>query len=420
MIAWLRGLVVRHRPKLGALEILKFIGPGFLVTVGFIDPGNWATGLAAGAAHGYRLLWVVTAGTALLILLQHNAAHLGIVTGLCLSESMTRHLPRRWAPVLLATAVLACAATALAELLGAAIGLHMLVGLPLRLGGALTAGGVVILLYTNSYRRVERWIIGCVGLVGLAFVYELALVRVDWRAAACGAFLPSSPMGSGALILAVLGSVVMPHNLYLHSEIIQSRQYNLEDEAAVRERLNHEFVDTLSAMGLGWAINCAMIILAGAVFFGKGVAVTELPQAQAMLAPLLGRAAGLVFALGLVFSGLASTLTAAMAGGSIFAGIFGEPYQVSDRHSRTGIVLTLAAGLAVVLLLRDPFQGLIWSQVALSLQLPFTVLPLVFLTSSPRIMGRFLNAGLEKVLLWAAAVTVILFNFLLFRDALGW
>jgi manganese transport protein len=363
---------------------------------------------------------VVTAGTVLLILLQHNAAHLGIVTGLCLSESMTRHLPRRWAPALLATGVLAAAATALAELLGAAIGLNMLVGLPLRLGAALTAAGVAALLYTNSYRRVERWIIGCVGLVGFAFIYELALVHVDWRAAARGAFLPAAPLGSGTLILGVLGAVVMPHNLYLHSEIIQSRQYNLEDEAAVRERLSHEFVDTLAAMVLGWAINCAMIILAATVFFAHGVAVTELPQAQATLAPLLGRAAGLVFALGLVFSGLASTLTAAMAGGSIFSGIFGEPYNAADQHSRVGVILTLAAGLAAVVLLRDPFQGLIWSQVALSLQLPFTVLPLVLLTSSRQVMGRYVNAGLEKGLLWAAAAIGILFNLLLLRDALGW
>jgi len=420
MIAWLRGLVVRHRPKLGALDILKYIGPGFLVTVGFIDPGNWATALAAGADHGYRLLWVVTAGTALLMLLQHNAAHLGIVTGLCLSETVTRYLSRRWAPILLATGVLAAAATAMAELVGAAIGLNMLTGLPFRLGAALTAAGVAVLLYTNSYRRVERWIIGCVGLVGLAFIYELALVRVDWGAAARGAFLPTAPMGSGALILAVLGAVVMPHNLYLHSEIIQSRQYNHEDEASVSRRLRYEFLDTLSAMGLGWAINCAMIILAATVFFGHGVPVTELPQAQATLVPLLGRAAGRVFALALLFSGLASTLTAAMAGGSIFAGIFGEPYQIEDRHSRVGVVLTLAAGLAAVMLLRDPFHGLIWSQVALSLQLPFTVLPLVALTSSRQVMGRYLNAGLEKVLLWAAAAAVILFNFLLFRDALGW
>ncbi|MCX5795191.1 MAG: Nramp family divalent metal transporter [Elusimicrobia bacterium] len=415
---WLRGLIVRHRPQFGALDILKYIGPGFLVTVGFIDPGNWATGLAAGAGHGYQLLWVVTAGTLLLILLQHNAAHLGIVTGLCLSESMSQHMSRRWAPILLATGVLAAAATALAELVGAAIGLNMLVGLPLRPGAALTAAGVVVLLYTNSYRRVERWIIGCVGLVGLAFIYELALVRVDWGAAARGAFLPAAPLGSGVLILALLGAVVMPHNLYLHSEIIQSRQCNLEDDAAVRQRLSLEFVDTLAAMGLGWAINCAMIILAATVFFAHGVAVTELPQAQATLAPLLGRAAGLVFALGLLFSGVASTLTAAMAGGSIFAGIFGEPYHVSDHHSRVGIALTLGGGLAAACLPSDPFKALIWSQVALSLQLPFTVIPLVVLTSSRRVMGNHSNPGVEKALLWTAALVVSLINLLLVRDAL--
>jgi len=418
MIPWLRALFVRHRPKLGALDILKYIGPGFLVTVGFIDPGNWATSLAAGAGHGYQLLWVVTAGTVLLILLQHNAAHLGIVTGLCLSEASTRFLPRRVGPALLSTGVLAAVATALAELLGAAIGLNMLLGLPLGVGAVLTAAGVWAMLLTNSYRRVERWIIGMVGLVGLAFVYELVLVPVDWGAAARGAFLPAAPIGSGALILAVLGSVVMPHNLFLHSEVIQSRQYNLEDEAAVKERLRCEPLDTLSAMGLGWAINCAMIMLAASVFFARGVRVTELPQAQSMLAPLLGRAAGAVFAVALVCSGFASSLTAAMAGGSIFAGIFGEPYHASDRHSRAGIALTLGGGLAAVLLLRDPFQGLIWSQVALSLQLPFTVFPLVALTSSRKVMGKHTNPGVEKALLWSAAAVVTFLNVFLIRDAL--
>jgi manganese transport protein len=418
MISRLRGFFARHRPQPGALEILKYIGPGFLVTIGFIDPGNWATNLAAGAGHGYQLLWVATAGTLLLILLQHNAAHLGIATGLCLSEAATRFLPRGLAPALLVTGVLAGIATALAELVGAAIGLNMLFGLPLGAGAALTAAGVAAMLLTNSYREVERWIIGMVGIVGLAFVYELALVHVDWGAAVRGCVVPVVPAGSGALILGVFGAVVMPHNLFLHSEIIQSRQYNREDEASVGQRLRYEFFDTLAAMGLGWAINCAMIMLAATVFFANGVPVTELPQAQATLAPLLGRAAGTVFALALLLSGFAACLTAAMAGGSIFAGIFGEPYNISDRHTRAGIALTLGGGLAAVFMLRDPFQGLIWSQVALSLQLPFTIFPLVFLTSSRRVMGKHANPQGEMILLWAAVVGISLLNLFLLRDAL--
>ena len=417
---FLRDLFVRHRAKLGARDIFKYIGPGFLVTVGFIDPGNWASGLAAGALYGYRLLWVVTGSTLLLILLQHNAAHLGIATGLCLSEAVSKFCPRVPAGIILASAVLAAMVMVFAELLGAAVGLNMLVGLDLRAGAVLTAAGAAIFLATHSYRKAERWIIAGVGLIGLAFVYELFLVPVNWAAAGRGCVVPSAPLGCAVLVMAVWGSVVMPHNLFLHSEIIQSRQYNLQDDPAVDRRLRYEFVDTLAAMGLGWAVNCAIIILAAALFFARGIPVTELSQAQASLEPLLGRTAGVVFATALFLAGFVSTVTAAMAGGSIFAGIFGEPYDIEDRHSRLGIGLNLLGGLAAVFFVRDALKGLIWSQVALSIQLPLTVVPLALLTSSPAVMGRRAVGGVEKALLWAAVAATIVLNALLLRDAFGW
>jgi hypothetical protein len=194
----------------------------------------------------------------------------------------------------------------------------------------------------------------------------------------------------------VLGAVVMPHNLFLHSEIIQSRHWNLEKEEVIRKQLKFEFLDTLLGMGIGWAINSAMILVAASVFFSHGILVDELHQAQATLRPLLGSMAATVFALALCFAGFSSSITAGMAGGSILAGIFQRPFDASQRLSRIGILLTLCCALPIIFLIKDSLRSLIWSQVALSIQLPFTVFPLLFLTSSTRVMGQFVNSLLDK------------------------
>jgi manganese transport protein len=414
----MRNWLGKHAPKLGALEVLKYIGPGFLVTVGFIDPGNWAANIAAGSLYGYSLLWMVTLSTLMLIILQHNAAHLGIATGLCLSEASTKFMNRSAGRFLLSTAVLASVSTALAEILGAAIGLQMLTGLPLIIGAVLSAALVIYMLFSNSYKKLERWIIGFVSLIGLAFLFELSLVRLDWKAALVSWYSPAFPAGALPIIMSVLGAVVMPHNIFLHSEIIQSRQWNLEGEEVIKRQLRFEFTDTLFAMLIGWAINSAMILVAAAVFYSKGITVTELAQARETLRPLLGEMAATVFALALLFAGLASSVTAGMAGGSIFAGIFMEPFDLADSHSRIGVLITLVGGLLAIFLLNDPFQGLIWSQIALSIQLPFTIFGLVWLTSSERIMGKFANTPKEKISLWTVAIVVSLLNVMLLAQML--
>ncbi len=409
----LKSLFGKHSPKLGALEILKYIGPGFLVTVGFIDPGNWASNVAAGSQYGYSLLWMVTLSTFMLIVLQHNAAHLGIATGLCLAESATKHFPRPASRIFLSSAMLASVSTALAEILGAAIGLNMLFGIPLLIGATITAVLACIMLITNGYKRLEVWIIGFVSLIGLAFVFELSLVPVAWGAAARGWVVPALPAGSLPIMMSVLGAVVMPHNIFLHSEIIQSRQWNIEGEAVIKKQLKYEFFDTLAAMLVGWAINSAIILVAAAVFHANNVVVTDLPQAQATLKPLLGNASGMIFALALLLAGFSSSITAAMAGGSIFAGMFQEPFDMADSHSRIGIIITFAGALLIVFFLADPFQGIIWSQIALSLQLPWTIFSLISLTSSRNVMGKFSNSGRDKTVLWLSAVIVSVLNIML-------
>lgn len=403
-----------YRPIFGGLEILKYLGPGLLVTVGFIDPGNWASNLGAGAQFGYVLLWMVTLSTIMLIMLQHNVAHLGIATGLCLSEATTKYLKPRCSRAILASAVLASISTSLAEILGGAIALNMLFGVPIGAGAILVVIFVLIMLFTNGYQMIEKWIIAFVSVIGLSFLYELSLVHIDWGLAARSWVTPSFPNGSMIIIMSVLGAVVMPHNLFLHSEIIQSRQWNLQDEKTIKKRLNFEFFDTLISMLIGWAINSAIILLAAATFYKSGTMITELPQAKGLLAPLLGIHAGIVFAVALLFSGIASTITSGMAAGSIFSGIFNEPYDIKDNHSRLGITISFVAALLVIFLISNPYSGLIYSQMLLSIQLPITIFVQVWLTSSERVMGKYKNTKLGAFMLYSIGIIVTTLNIALF------
>lgn len=407
-------------PSLTALELFRYVGPGLLVTVGFIDPGNWAANISSGAQFGNTLLWVITLSTLMLIVLQHNAAHLGIATGLCISEAATRYLPPLQSRLLISSAVLAAISTAVAEILGAAIALNMLFRIPIKLGALLTSLVVAAFLFTNSYKRTETVIIGFVSIIGLAFIYELYLIPVDWPDVMRSWITPSIPDGSILLIMSVLGAVVMPHNLFLHSEVIQSRQWNLEDEATIQRQLKYEFLDTLFSMGVGWAINSAMIIVAATTFFVAKTPVTELPQAAELLKPLVGHGAALVFAFALLCAGIASSITAGIAGGSIFAGLFHEPYDIRDKHSRLGVGLVLGLALAIILLIDNTLQGLVLSQVMLSIQLPFTIYLLVRLTSSTEVMGTRANSkGTRNLLVFFGAIVIFLNLYLLFDLAKG-
>ena len=338
-----------HKQSKEAKELLRFIGPGILVTVGFIDPGNWAANLAAGADYGYALLWVVTLSTLMLILLQHNVAHLGIVTGECLSEAATRFLPKRISRPILVTAI-------------------------------------------------------------MSYLFEISMVHVDWPQAVVSWTVPIIPAGSMLVVMSILGAVIMPHNLFLHSEIIQSRHWNLEDKALMEKQLRFEFVDTLFSMSIGWAINSAMILLAAATFFVHGVSVSELQQAQELLVPLLGENAAHIFAIALLFAGIASTTTAGMAGVTIFSGMFGESYDMKDIHSRVGLLLTFVPAVIVLYFINDPFWGLIVSQMLLSVQLPLTVFMQIWLTSSPKVMGTYANKPFTKGLLYAVGFIVTALN----------
>lgn len=403
-----------YKPGYGGLDIFKYIGPGLLVTVGFIDPGNWASNLAAGANYGYALLWMVTLSTIMLILLQHNVAHLGIASGLCLSEAAAIYVKPKYSRIILSSAMLASVSTSLAEILGGAIALDMLFSIPVRAGAVLVSVFVLIMLFTNSYKIIEKWIIAFVSVIGLSFLYELSLVNIDWNSAFSGWVTPVFPKGSMVIIMSVLGAVVMPHNLFLHSEIIQSRQWNLKNEKIIKKQLRYEFLDTLLSMIVGWAINSAMILLAAASFFASKTRVSELSQANQLLSPLLGTHAVVVFAVALLFSGIASTITSGMAAGSIFAGMYKEPYDSKDNHSRVGILISIVSALVLIFIVSNPFNGLIYSQMFLSIQLPFTIFLQVNLTSSDKVMGKYRNSIASRIILYMLGVIVSILNIALF------
>lgn len=409
---WLRG----HGRLLR--QVAAYLGPGFLVTVGFIDPGNWATNVAAGADYGYSLLWVVVLATGILVLWQHMSAHLGIVTGKCLAEAVRGYF-RPWASTIYgSTAMAAICATALAELLGAAIGLYALFNVPIPAGAGLAVVFSAGLIIIQRYSTLEKIIVGFVGMIGLCYLAELHLVRPDWGAVGRHMFVPRLEAGSTLVAVGVLGAVVMPHNMYLHSEIIQNRDWKGRSEAETQRLLRFEFADTLLAMLVGLAINAAMIIVAASVFHSHGRHVDDLIQAEATLRPLAGDLASIIFAVGLVFAGMSSSMTAAIAAGVTFTGYIGKDTRVESGWFRLGMIGTLAVAYLLILAVSDTFSALIVSQACLSLQLPLTMLPLWLLTSNRRVMGEYCNSRMENGLMILTGVAVLVLNALLISAVL--
>ncbi|MFA6989659.1 MAG: Nramp family divalent metal transporter [Candidatus Gastranaerophilaceae bacterium] len=402
-----------HRPRLEARRFLKYIGPGILVTVGFIDPGNWAANLAAGSLYGYSLLWAVAIGTIILIILQHNVAKLGIISKLCLAEAATVYLKPCVSRPVLGSAMIAVIATALAEILGSAIALNMLFHIPVKLGAVMSGALCLWLTTTNSYKKIENLIIGFVSLIGLSFIFELTLPHISWTNVFAGLTIPSIPNGSLLFVMAVLGAIVMPHNLFLHSEIINNKNWSRKNKKKLDKQINYEFWDTLFSMIVGWLINSAMIIVAAATFFDHHIQVTQLQQAASLLKPLLGNMSSVVFAVALLFAGISSSITAGMAGGSVFAGMYKEIYDIKDFHTKVGAYITYILAVLIIFFIPNLFFGLIISQVVLSMQLPFTIFLQIFLTSSPKIMGEYVNKKPFKIFLLTIASILTILNLLL-------
>ena len=397
--------------------LFSFLGPGFLITIGFIDPGNWATNIEGGSRFGYELLWVVTLGTIMLILIQHMAAKLGIATGKSLAVNIREYFPKPVAAFLGFSVLLSCIATDVAELLGGGIGLSLLFGFPLWIGILLTLLIKAFLLISQRYHRIEKIIVGFLGIITLCYIFELLIVHPDWSVIAPKLVIPTIGRNSIYIALAILGALVMPHNIFLHSNIIHSRKWGVSEEEK-RDLLRYEKIDTLFAMTLGWIVNSAMIIVAASVFFRNHIPITTIEQASVTLKPLAGQLAGILFAIALVFSGISSSITVSMAEANIITGFLGKPEDPRTALYRSAVLVTSIPAVLIILFSADTFRILILSQVILSIQLPFTLIPLLLLSRNSRIMGSFKSRNLEFTAASIISALVIGLNIYFFYTTL--
>ncbi|GLV49249.1 divalent metal cation transporter MntH [Thermus sp. LT1-2-5] len=394
-----------------------YLGPGFLVSVGYMDPGNWATSLEAGSRYGYSLLFVVTLASAMAVLFQALAARLGVATGKDLAEHLRERYPGAWGRFLFATAFLAMVATDLAEFMGMAVALNLLFHVNLVVAAWLTFLDVFLLLYLDRFgvRAVEAAIGLLVGVVGLAYAVEVALARPEPGVLLRHLFLPEATLlqpGPLYVALGILGATVMPHNLFLHSAQVKSR---LGEE---RKRVyRYLLLDTVLALGGAWLVNAAILVVAAAVFHTRGLAITDLGQAYHTLAPLLGPLAAWAFGVGLLASGLSSTATGTLAAQVVVEGFVRARANPVRIRLLTRLLAVLPATLALSLH-ASPMGLIVLSQVVLSLQLPFTLFPLVRLVRDPAVMGPLRTPRWMSLLALGATYLVLALNLYLLGSLL--
>ena len=392
-----------------------------MVSVGYMDPGNWATNLEGGARFGYQLMWVLLASNLIAMVLQSLAARLGIAGQLDLAQACRRHYAK---PVVLAlwvlceTAIVSCN---LAELLGSAIALNLLFGVPLAWGALITGVDVmlIILLQRHGIRKLEALVATLVMTIGACLAYEMLLARPVWADVAAG-FVPRLDSASLMVAIGIIGATVMPHNLYLHSSLVQTRRIH-NHNAAKAEAMRYNLVDTVVALTVAFFINAAILALSASTFFAHGVVVTELRQAHELLTPALGTVlASTVFAVALLVAGQSSTITGTLAGQVVMEGFVRLRMSPVKRQLFTR---ALAIVPAVVVLFHSGEAGvlqlLVLSQVVLSLQLPFAIVPLIRFTSAQRIMGSFVSPVWLRRLASAAALLIVCLNVWLVVQALA-
>ena len=401
-------------------RMFSFAGPAYLISVGYMDPGNWATDLEGGAKFGYRLLWVLVLSNAMAILLQTLSARLGIVTQSDLAQACRKTYPRWISASLWVLCEVAIAACDLAEILGAAIGLKLLFGIPLLAGVVITAADTILLLWLNrlGMRAMEAFVLSLIAVMAGCFAVELFMAKPLWTQIA-GGLMPRISNKSLYVAIGILGATVMPHNLYLHSALVQTRRIGKSEEEK-RSACFFNFLDSAIALNGAMLVNCAILVLASAVFFQHHVEVTRIEQAYEMLTPLLGTTmASAVFAIALLASGQSSTLTGTMAGQVVMEGFLNFRMQPWLRRVITRFVALIPAVLTVWKSGEaGTYQLIILSQVILSLQLPFAIVPLIHFTSDEKRMGRLKNPQWVKALGWIAAALIIGLNFWLAYDSM--
>jgi len=409
-------------------KLWAFSGPGFLVAVGYMDPGNWATDIAGGSRFAYRLIFVLMISNLMAVLLQTLAARLGIVTQRDLAQACREYYSRRASIVLWVLCEIAIAACDLAEVIGSAIALNLLFGLPLIWGVCVTAFDVLAILYLqrHGFRWLEALVVILIGTMGTCYLAEIILARPDYGAVARG-FVPTAELFTNRemlyIAIGMLGATVMPHNLYLHSSVVQTRAIERTREG-LKTAMRYNFLDSFLALNFAFFINAAILVMAAATFFRQGMnEVAEIQDAFHTLSPLLGIPfASALFAIALLCSGQNSTLTGTLAGQIVMEGFLNIRLAPWLRRLITRLIAIIPAIIAVAFYgTRGTAQLLIFSQVILSLQLSFAVFPLVQFTGDPAKMGEFVNPRWVKILAWTVAIIIAGLNaYLLVQTVVSW
>lgn len=405
----------------------KFFGPAFIISIGYFDPGNWATDLQAGSQFGYTLLWVLSLSCLIGALVQNLCAKLGIATGKDLAQHCAERYPPWMAKVFFVSAVISMMATDLAEIIGVAVALQLLFKIPLWEGALITIVDVFLILLLNrwGFRAVEMVFLAFLTSVSIMYVIEMFMSHPDYAAVAIDSILPSADIFSAdALFVAVgiIGATIMPHNLYLHSHLSISRLK--ENLAPPRVLYGWSQWDTNISLFVAWFINAAILVVAAAVFhpifLKDGTVIQSFGDAYKTLVPILSQGAGLIFAVALLVSGVASSTSATLAGQVVFEG-FLKTEHVSPFLIRVGTrLVTMAPALIAILMHAQPVDILMWSQVILSIQLPFAMLPLVMLTDDRALMGAMVNRGWIRLVMWPATVILLILNVVVLGQTIGW
>lgn len=399
--------------KTGWKKILAFIGPAYLVSVGYMDPGNWATDIAGGSAFGYKLIWVLFASNLIALLLQSLATRLGIVRGLDLAQASKITYPRFANFCLYILAQIAIIACDLAEIIGMAIGLNLLFDLPLIWGVSLTITDTLLMLFlmNKGMRKLEIFIVSMIFIVGLSFLVEMFIVTPDVKEVALG-FIPHNLTGNALYVaIGIIGATVMPHNLYLHSSLVQTRQIT-RTEKGLRTAIRFNLFDTVIALNIAFLVNAAILILAASAFFKNGYfEIAEIQDAYKLLEHIFGRTAPVLFAIALIAAGQSSTITGTLAGQIIMEGHINLRIEPWLRRLLTRVLAIVPAVFTIVYSGPDGLGNLlILSQVVLSLQLGFAIIPLIHFTSDRKKMGNFAISAKVKIFAWAAALLIVGLN----------
>jgi len=402
-------------------RMFAFAGPAYLVSVGYMDPGNWATDLEGGARFGYRLLWVLVMSNAMAILLQNLSARLGIVSGRDLAQACRETYPRSVNLALWVLCEIAIAACDLAEVLGAAIGLNLLFHIPLLAGVLLTAADTLLLLWFQSFgiRTIEAFVLALISVIAGCFFVEIWWAKPSVPEMFTG-LIPRLNRDSLYVAITILGATVMPHNMYLHSALVQTRHIG-QNEPAKRMACRYNLIDSVVALNGAMFVNIAILVMAAAVFFKRGIVVTEIQQAHQLLVPLMGAGlAGTVFAIALICSGQSSTLTGTLAGQVVMEGYLNFRMRPWLRRLITRSLAIIPAALTIYIAGNQASFGLLLlSQAILSMQLPFAIIPLIHFTSDPVRMGKFANSLWVRILAWLTAAVIVGLNLRLAAMTVG-